>query len=107
MFKLFVFIPVDSKEIVKEALFSAGAGQLGNYSKCSFEVLGKGQFQPNLKANPSLGSANELELVDEVKLEVLVPRKRLKATIAAMIEAHPYEEPAYEVLELFDTALLA
>ena len=106
MFKLFVFIPVDSKEAVKEALFSAGAGELGNYSKCSFEVLGKGQFQANSKANPTLGIPNQLEHVDEVKLEVLVPKQLLKAAILAMFKAHPYEEPAYEVLELFDTTLL-
>lgn len=102
MFKLIVFVPIDSKESVKEAIFKTGAGSLGNYSHCCFETQGVGQFMPLEGSDPAIGAHNSLEKVDEVKIEVICNKENLKEAIKSMISVHPYEEVAYEVYELFD-----
>lgn len=102
MFKLVFFVPINEKEIVKNAIFSTGAGSLGNYSHCSFETIGKGQFIPLDGSNPAIGEHNEVEIVEEARIEILCSKENLKSAITAMIDAHPYEEVAYEVYELFN-----
>ncbi len=93
--KLVTFVPSENLEKVKDALFNAGAGNIGNYSDCSFSINGEGQFKPNKKANPNIGSAEELEKVNEIRLEVLVPSYLKNKVLKALREAHPYEEVAY------------
>ncbi|MCL6572424.1 MAG: Nif3-like dinuclear metal center hexameric protein [Bacillus sp. (in: Bacteria)] len=95
--KLVVFVPVSHAEVVRQALGNAGAGFIGNYSHCSFSANGTGRFLPGDNTNPYVGNAGQLEEVDEVRLETIVPEHLLKKTITAIIKVHPYEEVAYDV----------
>jgi dinuclear metal center YbgI/SA1388 family protein len=95
--KLVVFVPVSHAEVVRQALGNAGAGFIGNYSHCSFSANGTGRFLPGDNTNPFVGKVGQLEEVDEVRLETIVPEHLLKKTITAIIKAHPYEEVAYDV----------
>ena len=102
MHKLIVFIPEDAKERVKDALFEAGAGRLGAYSRCSWECLGVGQFLPQPKANPHLGRLGVVEQVEEWRVELLVPDIVLDTVIAAVYASHPYEEPAFDLIRVIE-----
>lgn len=98
--KLAVYVPEDSVATVKQAIGDAGAGALGNYSHCSFSSEGKGQFLPNQAANPHIGQSGTVEMVNEHKVEVVLPTNIEKKVIKAMIKAHPYEEVAYDLYAL-------
>lgn len=102
MFKIVVFIPLEAKERVKQAMFVAGAGVQGAYENCSFEMVGTGQFRPLEGANPTIGSVGELELVAEARVEMLCHADCLKKVVRAMRESHPYEEPAYDIIQTID-----
>jgi len=102
MKKLIVFVPETHVEMLKEALFDAGAGRLGDYKRCSWQTLGQGQFQPNAAANPYLGSAGKLESVFEYRVEMVCDDSCLADAVAALRKAHPYEEPAFDIIELAD-----
>lgn len=97
MYKLCFYVPVEYSEPVKQAVFNAGGGHIGEYSDCSFDSLGTGQFMPNEVANPSIGKANTLEKVAELKVELVCDKKTIKPSVEAMIKAHPYETPAYQI----------
>ena len=103
MYKIFFFCPEDHTEKVKEAMFLAGAGQLGNYKRCSWQTKGQGQFQAIAGANPFLGKLDQLESVDEYKVEMLVSEENLDSALDALKKAHPYEEPAWEVYKIYRT----
>ncbi|MDQ6935678.1 MAG: Nif3-like dinuclear metal center hexameric protein [Actinomycetota bacterium] len=98
--KIVVFAPAQAAESVRGALADAGAGALGNYDSCSFSAPGEGRFRPMKGAQPAIGSLGSLETVDEVRVEVLCARNLREAALAAMLSVHPYEEPAYDVIEL-------
>jgi len=98
--KLSTFVPKESIEIVRNALFNAGAGAINNYSNCSFTSEGIGTFKGNDQSQPHIGKPNVLELVDENKLEVMVSNQLLPTVLKALIAAHPYEEVAYEVVAI-------
>lgn len=98
--KWVVYVPTDDAEAVREAMFSAGAGHIGAYSHCSWTVPGTGQFLPHDGASPAVGSVGALELVPEARVEVIAPAGCRAAVLAAVRTAHPYEEPAFDVLEL-------
>lgn len=100
MFKLVVFIPETHLDVVKNAMFSAGAGRIGQYAQCSWQVLGQGQFRPMAGSSPFLGETDQLEVVSEYRVEMVCADDYVDATIIAMKEAHPYEEPAYDVIRL-------
>ena len=100
MFKLIYFVPVEALDSTKQAVFSAGAGRLGNYEQCAWQTLGLGQFKPCEGASPYLGQAGLLEVVEEYRVETLVNEALIDAVIRALKLAHPYEEPAYEVVRL-------
>lgn len=100
MYKMAFYVPEADAEAVKQAVFAAGAGRLGNYAECCWQTLGQGQFRPLTGANPTLGDVGELEQVAELKVELLVDDDCLTAALAALKQAHPYEEPAYEVWPL-------
>ena len=102
MRKLVVFVPEAHTEQVAEAIGAAGAGQLGQYRDCSFRTNGVGVFRPLDGAKPFLGAHGRLEQVAEVRLEALVPETVVAAVQAAMLAAHPYEEPAYDWLPLLN-----
>ena len=100
MYKLCVFIPEDHLEPVKDSMFAAGAGGMGNYDRCSWEVLGRGQFRPLPGSNAYMGETGETSRVAEYRVELLCDEAVITAVIAAMKASHPYEEPAYEVYRL-------
>jgi hypothetical protein len=99
-FKLVVFVPPQATPDVHRAAAEAGAGTIGEYTYCSFQALGKGTFLPSERANPAIGKRGQLEEVEEMRLEMIVPRHALLAVIEAVKEAHPYEEVAYDVYPL-------
>ena len=99
--KLYTFVPAKDADKVRDALFAAGAGNIGKYRECSFNTEGKGTFRPDADANPAIGEAGgPRELVDEVKIEVLVTRDKEAPVLKALFDNHPYEEIAYEFIEL-------
>lgn len=103
LFKLITFVPVEAKERVLEALFVAGAGQIGNYGEASFQSKGTGTFKGNEWTNPTIGSKGVREEVEEFKLEVLVEKHLQYRVLSALQHAHPYEEVAYDVVPLANT----
>ncbi|MBI1303434.1 MAG: Nif3-like dinuclear metal center hexameric protein [Phycisphaera sp.] len=98
--KIVVFVPEDSADRVREALSAAGAGVIGAYSHCSFTLVGEGTFLGGEGSAPAVGARGRLERVREVRLEMPLPRRALSAAIAALHAAHPYEEPAFDVVPL-------
>jgi dinuclear metal center YbgI/SA1388 family protein len=98
--KLVTFVPAESTAKVLDAVATAGAGVIGEYTHCSFRVRGTGTFLPSERAHPAVGERGELNEVDEDRLEVVVPRERLGIAVEAMVAAHPYEEVAYDVYPL-------
>ncbi len=99
-YKLAVFVPVDCVEPVMAAMAEAGAGRIGAYSHCSFRTPGTGTYLPLAGASPYAGQVGSLERAEEVRLEMIVPGRRLPGVTAAMVAAHPYEEVAYDVYPL-------
>ncbi|MDW7691341.1 Nif3-like dinuclear metal center hexameric protein [Flammeovirgaceae bacterium SG7u.111] len=93
--KIITFVPLVNKAEVLDALGRAGAGNIGNYEKCSFQVDGKGTFEPNEQASPYIGESGKFEEVDEVRIEMVFPDYLERKIIAALDKAHPYEEVAY------------
>ncbi|KAA0549386.1 Nif3-like dinuclear metal center hexameric protein [Bacillus sp. BGMRC 2118] len=98
--KLVVFVPVDHADKVREVLGNAGAGHIGNYSNCTFNVEGTGTFMPEAGSNPYIGRQNSLEKVEEVRIETIFSEAIQKQVIRKMLQAHPYEEVAYDVYPL-------
>lgn len=100
LFKIVVFVPRGHEDKVRAGLSKGGAGFIGNYSNCTFQVDGTGTFKPEDGTNPYIGEQGQLEKVAEYRLETIVPEKKLRSAINAMIKAHPYEEVAYDVIPL-------
>jgi dinuclear metal center YbgI/SA1388 family protein len=98
--KWVVFVPPENAEAVRTAMFGAGAGQIGDYSCCSWSVTGTGQFLPHDGATPAVGSVGTVERLPEDRVEVIAPARSRPAVLAAMRATHPYEEPAFDVLTL-------
>ena len=98
--KLVVFVPHDHADAVRSALAAAGAGAIGDYDQASFTTSGEGRFRPLDGARPAVGRVGEPEVVPESRIEVVLPRDRRRQVLEAVRSAHPYEEPAYDVLEL-------
>lgn len=90
-----VFAPLTHADAIRQALADGGAGNLGEYTACSFTVPGQGRFQPTEYADPHIGTAGVPEVVDEVRIEALCQKQYARAALQKMLEAHPYEEPAY------------
>ena len=100
MYKLCFYVPESHVEEVKSALFAAGAGRIGDYDSCCWQVLGQGQFRPLEGSQPYLGQQGAVEVVDEYRVELVCDDAHIKAAVAALIKAHPYEEPAWDVVQL-------
>ncbi|MGD0077423.1 MAG: Nif3-like dinuclear metal center hexameric protein [Sedimentisphaerales bacterium] len=101
-YKLVVYVPVASAAQVADAVFAAGAGHIGNYSHCGFTAQGQGSFLPLDGARPAIGKRGVLEKVPELRFETIVPADKLSGVILAMLKAHPYEVPAYDIFKLAD-----
>src|SRR6266850_4978257 len=99
-YKLVVFVPRDAADKVADALFAAGAGRIGNYTSCSFRSPGTGTFFGEEGTNPAVGQAGQLDRADEVRIETILPILRVEEVIAALKKSHPYEEPAFDLLQL-------
>ena len=95
--KLAVFVPADALDAVRDALFAAGAGRIGDYERCSWYTEGTGTFRALPGASPTVGAVGEEEHVPELRLETVFPAERRDEVIAALRAAHPYEEPAFDV----------
>ena len=100
MVKLGVYVPETHLEAVKTACFNAGAGRIGDYEHCCWQTAGEGQFRPMAGSQPFIGSQGELERVAEYRVEMVLEKSIVRAVVKAMIAAHPYEEPAWDVVEL-------
>jgi hypothetical protein len=96
MHKLCFYVPESHLEPVKQAVFDAGAGRGACYDHCCWQVPGQGQFRPLPGSEPHLGETGQLQVVTEYKVEMAVEDEFLDAAIAALLRAHPYEEPAYD-----------
>jgi hypothetical protein len=102
MYKICFYVPIDNAAKVKDAMFLAGAGKYKNYDCCSFESMGTGQFRPLENSNPTIGQINIIEKVSELKVEMICEKSIIKEAIKAMKAAHPYEEVAYDVIEILE-----
>lgn len=100
LYKIAVYTPKTHENDVREALFNAGCGHIGNYSSCSFNINGTGTFMPLEGTSPYIGHINKMEYVDEVKIETIVRKNDIKKAVESMIKAHPYEEVAYDIYKL-------
>ena len=98
--KLFTFVPVEFAENIRSAIFNAGGGHISNYSECSFNTAGQGTFKPGEGTNPFTGKRGIRHTEEEIKMEMIFPAWQEKAILAAMIDAHPYEEVAYDIVQL-------
>ena len=102
--KLVTFCPISHSEKVRTAIFRAGAGVIGNYDCCSYNVEGKGTFRANENANPFVGETNQLHFEEEVRVETILPAYLQNSVVEAMIAAHPYEEVAYDIYPLLNAS---
>ncbi|MDM5338982.1 Nif3-like dinuclear metal center hexameric protein [Fictibacillus enclensis] len=100
LYKLAVYVPEQHSTKVRDAMAAAGAGHIGNYSHCTFNTSGEGTFKPLEGTDPFIGTKGQLEAVSELKIETVVQEERMNQVVAAMVQAHPYEEVAYDVYEL-------
>jgi dinuclear metal center YbgI/SA1388 family protein len=105
LLKLAVFVPNRNVEEVEHAMFNAGAGNIGNYSECDFKVEGLGAYKANEHANPAIGEINKRHTEPETRVEVVLPAHLQNKIVRAMIEAHPYEEVAYDLFALKNASL--
>lgn len=94
MLKLIYYVPDENLEDTKNAVFAAGAGGIGKYTNCAWQVLGTGQFKPQDGADPHIGEVGKLEQVAEWRVEILVPDEKAVEVAKALKKSHPYEEPA-------------
>jgi hypothetical protein len=98
--KLVVFVPREALDTVREALFAAGAGRIGDYERCSWYTEGTGTFLGGASTSPDVGQPGREERVAELRLETVYPAERQAEVVAALREAHPYEEPAFDLYVL-------
>ena len=98
--KWVIFVPGPAADAVRSAIFAAGAGQIGDYSHCSWTVTGSGQFLPAVGATPAIGAVGSLQRLPEDRVEVIAPAALRDRVLAAMRSAHPYQEPAFDVIAL-------
>lgn len=100
MYQISFYVPESELEVVKNAMFDAGAGKFSNYENCAWQTTGVGQFKPIGDANPTIGILDELEAVEEYKVEMLCTEATIEPVINAMKFAHPYEQVAYTVVKM-------
>ena len=100
MYKIIFFVPDAHLEIVKQAIFTAGAGCIGNYDQCCWQTPGQGQFRALEGSDPLIGKQGELERVEEYRVELVCEDQLISQAIDALKKDHPYEEPAFDVIKL-------
>jgi len=102
MYKLSFFVPQEGLESVKAALFKVGAGRIGDYDQCCWQIKGQGQFRPLSGSAPAIGQQQKLSVLEEWKVELVCEDGLIQTVVQALKAAHPYEEVAYEVLKLVE-----
>ena len=102
LYKLCFYVPEADAEPVKQAVFAAGAGRIGDYDCCAFQLRGEGQFRPLAGSQPHIGAQDRLEKVAEYRVEMICIGEKLPGALNALRQAHPYEEPAIDVWPLLD-----
>jgi len=100
VYKICYFVPETHLEVTKQALFEAGAGKIGDYDCCAWQILGQGQFRPLEGSQPFIGRQGEIKTEAEYKVELVCDENLVRTALTALKLAHPYEEPAYEVFHL-------
>ena len=100
--KIITTVPIKNVKEVRSAICEAGAGTIGNYTYCSMSTKCIGTFRPNDEADPYIGEKNKIEFVEEEKIEVVCDVSKVKDAISALKKAHPYEEPAIDIIPLLD-----
>jgi hypothetical protein len=101
-YKLVWFVPEEALDATRDAVFGAGAGRIGDYERCSWYTAGTGTFQGGEGTDPAIGEPGREERTPELRVETVVPADTAGAAVAALLEAHPYEEVAYELYPLVD-----
>ena len=102
MYKICVFVPETAVEQVKQAMFAAGAGKIGDYDSCCWQTSGQGQFRPLQGSSPYIGKQDKVETVTEFRVEMVCTDEYIRDVVSALKSSHPYEEPAYDVWKLAD-----
>ncbi|UTF60155.1 NGG1p interacting factor NIF3 [Gilvimarinus sp. DA14] len=102
MYKFVFFVPDSHLETVKQAVFAAGGGKIGNYDQCCWQVLGQGQFRPLAGSDPYSGAQGKLSCDPEWRVELVCDAEHIQSAKRALLEAHPFEEPAYDIWHLAD-----
>lgn len=100
MYKITFYVPESHLDLAKVAMFSAGAGHVGSYDCCAWQVLGEGQFRPGEGTHPFIGVQGTIERVQEWRVEMVCRPECIESAIAALRQVHPYEEPAYDVVKI-------
>ncbi len=100
MVKICFYVPGEALEVVKEAAFAAGGGHIGNYDRCCWQTEGLGQFRPLPDSNPSTGTHGEVKIEKEWRVELVCKNDLAKQVVQAIVQAHPYEEVACDVMKL-------
>lgn len=100
MYKLCFFVPEAHLEEVKQALFSQGAGKIGDYDCCAWQVLGTGQFKPLSGSQPFIGETERITRLSEYKVEMVCADQLIKQVVKALLRVHPYQQPAYEAYKI-------
>lgn len=99
-YHFYYFVPKSHLEQTKQAIFEAGAGNIGNYSSCSWQTKGTGQFRAEASSNPYLGKIGKINSVEEYRVETICPSKLRHKVLDALKKSHPYDEPAYGFIKL-------
>lgn len=102
MYKLVFFVPESHLDLVKTAVFNTGAGRIGHYEQCCWQMLGQGQFRPLAGATPLIGAQDQLEVLPEYRVEMVCADELIVQAVSALRASHPYEEPAFDVWRLTD-----
>lgn len=102
LYQVSFYVPVESCDDVKQAMFDAGAGSIGNYQECAWQTLGQGQFKPKQGSQPFLGEVDKLEKVEEYKVEMVCVGQNIEKVIQTLKSSHPYEVPAFSVIQLLN-----
>lgn len=100
MYQISFYVPAEFGDQVKQSMFAAGAGKIGNYDRCAWETMGRGQYRPLPGSTPFLGEENVENFVSELKIEMVCEAQYLSAALEALRKSHPYETPAYFVIGL-------
>jgi hypothetical protein len=100
--KLVWFVPEESLDATREAVFAAGAGRIGDYTRCSWYTAGTGTFEGGEETEPAIGNPGREERAPEYRVETVVPTDRARDVVAALVAAHPYEEVAFDLYLLVD-----